>query len=113
LDSTDAIPKINQLLELANQLPAGQMLRIICLGTGYSGFLYEAITYLLQEWTEPGGALRGNKLLQFITSGDTENRDLCDFCQWLCISGVCQYVTYYNTKQYHPFGFAKAQYKAE
>lgn len=113
MDSADAISKIEEMLDLANQLPAGEMIRIVHLGTSYSNFLYEAISYLLKEWKEPGGALRVKKQLQFITSGDTKNRDLCDFCHWLCISGVCQYVAFYNTTLYHPFGYCDSQYIAK
>lgn len=113
LDSADAILKIHSVLPTINALPVREGIRVICLGTGYSSFLYDAISYLFKEWKEPDGITkRGYKHMEFITSGDTENRDLSDFCQWLCISDTCQSVAFYNTMMYHPFGYASAQYQA-
>uniref|UniRef100_A0A0B7B7P7 Uncharacterized protein n=1 Tax=Arion vulgaris TaxID=1028688 RepID=A0A0B7B7P7_9EUPU len=110
LDDKDAIPKTESMLKRINQLPANEGIRVICLGTGHSRFLYEAITYLLREWSQPDGQPRIDKRMQFITSGDTINRDMSDFCQWLCISGVCPIVAFYNTRNYHPFGYCSFQY---
>ena len=110
LDSCDAILKIEKTLKELNKLPPSRYIRVICLGTAYASFLYEAITYLLQEWEEPDGSPRHNKFMQFITSGDTGKRDLSDFCQWLCIANVCQAVQFYNTQRYHPFGYCQPHY---
>lgn len=110
LDSSDAILKIEQALKDMNELPPDVKIRVVCLGTGYSNFLYDALTYLLKEWKNPDGTLRKAKHMQFVTSGDTSRRDLSNFCQWLCISDTCQTVEFYNTHVYHPFGFCSAEY---
>jgi hypothetical protein len=110
LNSSDAITKTEQALAKLNTLPQGGLIRVIHLGSGYASFLYDAVTYLLKEWRNPDGTARTGKGLQFITSGDTLRRDLSDFCQWLCISGVCDEVAYYNTEQYHPFGQCHMEY---
>lgn len=111
LDCTDAIPKTELMLKRINQLPANEGIRVIVLGTGHSSFLYDAISYLLREWRQPDGQPRMDKHMQFITSGDTKNRDMSDYCQWLCISGVCPNITFYNTMKYHPFGYCNFQYQ--
>lgn len=111
LDSADAIPKIEAALEMANKLPADSRIRVINLGTGYSNFLYHAVTYLLKEWRDTDGKFRVGKHMQFVTSGDTLFRDLADFCKWLCISDTCQSVEFYNTNWYHPFGRCDEQYQ--
>jgi len=112
MDSADAIPKIEAALTAINALAVGEKIRLVALGTGYSHFLYEAITYLLKEWKEPNGRHRAfdGKHLQFITSGDTEKRCLSDFCQWLCISGACRSVEFRNTMKYNPFGYCSSEY---
>ena len=53
LNSVDAIPKIENALKVLNVIPQGGHLRIVCLGTAFSAFLYEAVTYLLKEWKDP------------------------------------------------------------
>jgi len=111
LDSTDAIPKIENALQVINMLPNGELIRVVNLGTGYSHFLYEAITYLLKEWKDSDGAPRTAKYMQFITSGDTAENSLANFCQWLCVSGLCENIEFYNTRKYHPFGYCSAEYK--
>lgn len=111
INSRDAIAKVENELQNIRQLPVGEKLRIILLGTGHSGFVYDAITYLLREWSEPNGMPRKGKYIQFVTSGDTKDRDMSNFCQWLCISGVCENIEFYNTMQYHPFGYCRAEYK--
>jgi len=111
MDSTDAIPKMEQALLDINTLPAGEKIRVIVLGTGHAGFLFDALSYLLREWKNSTGTARTGKYLQFITAGDTEKRSWCHFCQWLCISEVCETVEFYNTMSYHPFGFCSAEYK--
>jgi hypothetical protein len=110
LNTSDAIPKIERALDDINQLTPGAKLRVIVLGTGHAGFLYEALTFLLREWKEPNGSLRKGKYMQFITSGDTKDRNISDFCQWLCISGVCENIEFYNTMKYHPFGYCSSEY---
>jgi hypothetical protein len=110
LDSRDAITKIETALEHINTLASGEKLRVIVLGTGYSAFLYDALTYLLREWKEPDGKLRTNKYMQLFTSGDTGKRDINNFCQWLCISGACECIEYINTMKYHPFGYCSSGY---
>jgi len=110
LNSSDAIPKMEKALEHVNQLAAGEKLRIIVLGTGHAAFLYEALTYILREWKEPSGEPRSGKYMQFITSGDTKDRDWSHYCQWLCIAGICENVEFYNTRSYHPFGFCSAEF---
>jgi hypothetical protein len=110
LNASDAIPKILTALQSLNNLPKGEHIRIICLGTGYSSFLYTALTYLLKEWRNSDGTQRTGKFMQFITSGDTGKRDLSDFCQWLCISGVCESIEFYDTQRYHPFGQCHTEY---
>ena len=49
MDSSDAIPKIETALRTVNHLPVGEKIRLVCLGTGHSYFLYEAIAYLLSQ----------------------------------------------------------------
>jgi len=112
MDSSDAIPKIETALRAVNQLPVGEKIRLVCLGTGHSHFLYEAIAYLLNQWRDPTGNLRPNdgKHVQFITSGDTKDTDMSNFCQWLCISGKCHVIEFYNTMLYHPFGYYSSDY---
>lgn len=111
MNSRDAIPKIEQAMVSLNQVEKESFIRIVCLGTGFSQFLYEAIQFILSEWKNPDGTDRKDKHLQFVTSGDTKNNDLCSFCRWLCVSGVCKTVEFYNTKEYHPFGYCAASYK--
>jgi len=115
MDSTDAIPKIETALKAINNMPVNETIRLICLGTGHCSFLYEAITYLLREWKEPNGNLRSftAKQMQFITSGDTKDRDMSNFCQWLVISGACHLIEFYNTMTYHPFGCCSSEYKQQ
>jgi len=112
LESSDAIDKIETALHAINVLPPNEMVRLVCLGTGHAHFLFEAIAYLLKEWREPSGSPRSteSKQMQLVTSGDTKERDLSNFCQWLCISGACSFVEFYNTMTYHPFGFCSADY---
>jgi len=112
LESSDAIPKIETALQSINVLLPSEMVRLVCLGTGHSHFLFEAIAYLLKEWREPSGSLRPteSKQLQLVTSGDTKERDMSNFCQWLCISGACSVVEFYNTMTYHPFGYCSSDY---
>lgn len=112
LDSKKGIPKIESALQAMNALPAGERIRVIILGTGYSQFSYDSITYMLREWKDPSGTARTGKHMQFITSGDTKKRDMNHFCQWLCITGICQSIEFYNTHNYHPFGFCKLEYGA-
>jgi hypothetical protein len=113
IDSTDAIPKIETALQAINQLPGTEMVRLVCLGTGHCHFLFQAIAYLLKEWRDPLGSLRSleSKQIQFVTSGDTEERDMSNFCQWLCISSACNVVEFHNTMTYHPFGYCSADYE--
>jgi len=110
LDAADAIPKIEPALNHMNKLEDNACIRIICLGTGYAAFLYKAITYLLKEWRNRDGTLRSNKYMQFYTSGDTAKNDIFNFCKWLCISGTCENIEFYNTQDYHPFGYCKPEY---
>jgi len=107
MDSSDAIPKIGAALEALNTVPVGEKIRLICLGTAHCHFLFQAIAHLLKEWKEPRGNLRPlrNKHVQFITSGDTRDRNMDHFCPWLCISGACHSIEFYNTIMYHRFGY--------
>jgi len=115
MDSTDAIPKIETALQAIDRLPVNEMVRLVCLGTGHCHFLFTAIAHLLREWRDPSGSLRPleSKQMQFVTSGDTKERDMSNFCQWLCISGVCNVVEFYNTMTYHPFGYCSADYEVK
>lgn len=114
INDRDAIPKIEQALSDINQLPAGEKIRVIVMGTGHSAFLNDALTYLLREWKEPNNGLpRKGKYMQFITSGDTKDRDMSDFCQWLCVSGACENIEFYNTMHYHPFGYCSAEFSKQ
>jgi hypothetical protein len=111
VNGRDAIPKIEEALKGLNHLPDHEYIRIVCLGTGYSKFLYESITFLLKNWQKPDGTIRSEKHLQFVTSGDTKKNDLCNFSRWLCVSGICATVEFYNTREYHPFGFCAEAYE--
>jgi len=111
LDAADANTKVEAALNHMNKLEDSAHIRIICLGTGYAAFLYQAITYLLKEWRKKDGHLRSSKYLQFYTSGDSADNDLFNFCKWLCISGTCETVEFYNTQDYRPFGYCKPEYR--
>lgn len=110
LDAADATKQIEVALSHMNKLEDNVRIRIISLGTGYAAFLYQAITYLLKEWRKRDGNLRSSKYLQFYTSGDTAENDLFNFCKWLCISGTCETIEFFNTQDYHPFGYSKPAY---
>jgi len=110
LNSVDSIPKIENALKTLNASPHGGNLRVVFLGTAFSAFVYDALTYLLKEWKGPTGSGRISKSLQFITSGDSGKKDLCNFCEWLCVAGICDTVEFYNTKNYHPFGYCNLKY---
>jgi len=112
MNSTDGIPKIEAALQAINNLIPNEMVRLVCLGTGHAHFLFDAIAYLLKEWKDPSGSLRSteSKQIQLVTSGDTKERDMSNFCQWLCISGACSVVEFYNTMTYHPFGYCSSDY---
>lgn len=106
LDARDAIPKIQAALNTLNVLNDTKI-RIVILGTGCAHFLFEAITYVLKEWHH-----NYPKQVQFFTSGDTGNSDFSKFCQWLCISKVCETIEFINTMDYHPFGFCATAYNS-
>jgi hypothetical protein len=109
-DSLDAIPKIEKAIEKLNQLEDKAPIRLVCLGNGFSNFIYDAITFLLREWKNSDGSTRTEKHLEFVTCGDTRNTDLCNYCRWLTVSKVCTAVDFYNTMEYHPFGFIAPNY---
>jgi len=109
LNAVDSIPKVENALKTLNATPHGGNLRVVFLGTAFSAFVYDAVTYLLKEWKGPTGSGR-SKNLQFITSGDSATKALCNFCEWLCVAGICDTVEFYNTKNYHPFGYCSLKY---
>jgi len=111
LDTGDAVKKVEIALGHMNNLEDSSRIRIICLGTGHSSLLFRAITYLLKEWRNRDGTLRSTKHLQLYTSGDTAKSDMFCFCKWLCISGTCETIEFYDTQDYRPFGYCQPQYE--
>lgn len=101
LDTAKAI----KLMEMAVfKINAGDRIRIVRIGISSTEFFFEAVSYLLNQWSAK------EKKVQFVTSGDTDRNKMYSFCKSLCISGYCQELEYYNTQDYHPFGFFKSEW---
>jgi hypothetical protein len=112
LNAPDAIAEIERLLHDVNQLPIeGSNIRIVIMGIAFTHFMFDAITHLLKEWCYDDGSPRSNKGVQFITNGDPTGDEL-NFCQWLCISGICQAIEFINTRNYYPFGKCAESYSS-
>lgn len=101
LDTAKAI----KLMEMAvYRINAGDHIRIVRVGISSTEFFLEAVSYLLKQWSAK------EKKVQFVTSGDTDHNEMFSFCKSLCLSGICQEIEYYNTQDYHPFGFFKSKW---
>jgi len=110
IDVHDAIPKLDDTLNEMNTLST-QKIRVIILGCAMDRkFMFKAITSLLQRWGEAQQKPRKDIEMEFVTGGDLSHK-LSEFCQWLCMCGICKTITFYNTMRYHPFGKCKLEFK--
>jgi len=101
LDSAKAIALIERALFHIN---TGSRIRIVSVGISSTSFFFDAVSYLLKEWKSE------DKLVQFVTSGDTSEHTIFEFCKSLCLSGICKEIEFYNTTNYHPFGYFKSKW---
>jgi hypothetical protein len=103
LNSADAIHQIETALQ--NIARVESWIRIVRIGIANTVFFFDAVSYLLKEWQ-----YTGDKQVQFVTTGDAHDNECSQFCKSLCLSGVCKVLQFYNTHDYHPFGFYKSRW---
>ena len=84
------------LREFPQDLPE---VRIARLGPANSGYLYDAIRHILRSLK-----FQGQKKVHFITTGDTDEREILVLCRSLCIQKLCDEIQFYNVDYYTPFG---------
>jgi len=101
MDSAKAIKLMERAVFHIN---TGNRIRIVCVGISSTKFFYEAVSYLLTQWKAT------EKKVQFVTTGDDKRNKRLEFCKSLCISGACNEIEYYDTHDYHPFGFFKSEW---
>jgi len=101
MDSVKAIKLIERAVFHIN---SGNHIRIVRVGISSSDFFYDAVSYLLKEWTAD------DKVVQFVTAGDTKENEIFEFCKSLCLSGTCKEIEYYDTHDYRPFGLFKSKW---
>ena len=100
MDSAKAIKLMERAVFHIN---TGNRIRIACVGISSTEFFYEAVSYLLNQWKAT------EKKVQFVTTGDSKRNKRLEFCKSLCTSGACNEIEYYDTHDYHPFGFFKSE----
>lgn len=101
MDSAKAIKLMERAVFHIN---AGNRIRIVRVGISSTEFFYEAVSYLLNQWTAQ------EKIVHFVTTGDTKRNKMFEFCKSLCLSGACKEIEYYDTRDYHPFGYFKSEW---
>lgn len=101
MDSAKAIKLMERAVYHIN---TGNRVRIVRVGISSTEFFFEAMSYLLQQWTS------ADKVVQFVTAGDTQGSKMLNFCKSLCLSGKCKEIEFYDTQDYHPFGFYKSEW---
>jgi hypothetical protein len=101
MDSSKAIKLMERAVFRIN---TGNSIRIVRVGISSTRFFYEAVSYGLNQWTST------EKKVQFVTAGDTKRNKMFEFCKSLCLSGACTEIEYYDTQDYHPFGFFKSEW---
>jgi hypothetical protein len=102
LDAADAIKVTTSALSRMNDVMEPSPVRFVLIGPGHTEFLFSAIEHLLKQWErEPN-----KKSLRFVVSGDPRQLYF-EFCKKLCLQGTCHSIQFYNTMDYHPFGFYK------
>jgi glutamine synthetase type III len=103
LNSKEAIEQMEIALNAINM--GVQHLRIVRIGIANTSFFFDAVNYLLKDWN-----CSGDKYLQFVTTGDDGDNELFEFCKSLCLSEVCKEIEFYNTRDYHPFGYFNSKW---
>ena len=73
-------------------------IRIVSLGKGSSDIMFDSFKGLVAGWNQ------NNKQIQFVTAGDTADRDFLEFCKWLCMKKMCHSILYYDTLDYDIMG---------
>jgi len=75
-------------------------LRIVSVGVSYSEFIFQALNYLLRNWSA------SYKHVYFITSSEPGQKYF-DFWKKACVMNLCHKVQYVNLEDYKPFGYYK------
>lgn len=76
-------------------------IRILQIGNAISTAMFDALQSLVQGWKQPPQ----EKIVIFVTCGDTEDFSLLKFCKMLCLSEKCNNLEYYDVSDYNSYGF--------
>ena len=77
-------------------------IRIVRFGISHSQFLFDAIKYIVQQIGR-----KKKKKVHVVTTGDSNQADLFNLCRVMCLSEICEDVSFYNISSYQPFGHFK------
>jgi len=78
-------------------------IRIVRMGTSHSDAMTEAVESLIRGWDIPAN----EKMIQFISLGDTGMAHWLKFCRSLVLHQFCKEVEFYDTMDYSIYGFVR------
>lgn len=78
-------------------------LRIVSVGVASSGFIIEALQYMMNHWNVP------KKSVQFVTNAEHGDNNLFDFWVSACVNELVQQVQFVNLQRYLSFGYHRGK----
>lgn len=101
LDSESAIEEIYKAVDVLNSVGKEEPIRIVHLGFAESKFFFQGVEFMLKRW-RPGS--EHEKVVHFVTTGDTKSRTYENFCKSLVLRNFCTEIEFFNCQDYFPFG---------